>query len=83
MATMKRTLLTFSVLGLIICGSGCASIATHAGGGDEDTRTGVYRGVRYGCRHLTDDQGGGILIFDIPLSAVADTLLLPYDLSHD
>jgi uncharacterized protein YceK len=63
--------------------SGCGTIATHAGGGDGVTKNGSYRGITYDCRHLTDDQGGGILIFDIPLSAVADTLVLPFDLSED
>jgi uncharacterized protein YceK len=80
--TMKHTLLIFGILGFVVCGSGCGTIATHFEGGDEAIKAGAYRGVRYDYRNLGDDQAGGILFFDIPFSAAADTLILPYDLSH-
>ena len=78
-----KTPLSMLALFVALVVSGCGTIATHAGGGDEATQTGAYRGVRYISRHVGDDQGGGIFILDIPLSAVADTLLLPYDLLSD
>src|SRR2546425_1127380 len=82
---MTDRLQIFAARGYVVT-TGCGTIATHVGGVDKATNDGAYRGRRYDCRHCTDDQGGGLLMFDMPLSAVADTLCLPFDLaaqSHD
>ena len=77
----------FSVAMLTLC-SGCGTILAHVDG----SVTGPYSGVRLDS-HLIASVGKEhdmpvfpwiipLSIFDLPLSAASDTLVLPYDLSQ-
>jgi uncharacterized protein YceK len=66
---------------ICFCG-GCGTICTRGKTEPGDwwaTPTGVYRGVRLDGSLIGD--GDLAPIVDIPLSAIADTIVLPYDLS--
>ncbi len=69
------------LLASVLC-SGCGTIAAHKYKNSE--MEGVYQGVRLDC----DIFPGGdaypfpLVVFDLPLSLVADTLVLPYDIIH-
>ncbi|ARY99391.1 outer membrane lipoprotein YidQ [Yersinia ruckeri] len=58
--------------------SGCSSIMTHT-----SSSQGYYSGTHANLDMLKDDNTGwplrSMLAVDLPLSAVMDTLLLPYD----
>jgi uncharacterized protein YceK len=58
--------------------SGCSSIMNHTG-----PDQGYYPGTRTSVEMLKDDGTGWamkpLVALDLPLSAVMDTLLLPYD----
>lgn len=69
--------------GLLACLSlagtaGCSSVMTHAGPAD-----GYYSGTRAGAAIVADSNNGWVMrplaALDLPLSAVVDTLLLPWD----
>ena len=66
---------------LVLC-SGCGTIFTHSVSRDE-RETGVYQGVRFDCEACHSDQPIlCFLVFDLPLSLAADTLVLPYDITY-
>ena len=75
------------LFGLLLMSSGCATILMHT---DKDFKIediNVYRGVRIDSTTASYvSQSEPLLsvacIFDVPLSAVADTLFLPYDLTQ-
>lgn len=73
-----KNLLNLMAIGPLLLTAGCGTFASHWRGG-----TGTYQGVRFDCEqikhHSTESEF--IAIADIPLSAVFDTLFLPYDLA--
>ena len=73
-----KNLLNLVAVALLLLTVGCGSIASHWRGG-----TGTYQGVRFDYQqvkhHSTESEF--IAIADMPLSAVVDTLFLPYDLA--
>jgi uncharacterized protein YceK len=60
--------------------SGCGSLSSRWRGS-----AGAYPGVRFDSEQVTHytTEGEWIALFDIPLSALVDTLCLPYDLTND
>lgn len=74
---MKMTQNLFLVAA-ILCLTGCGSIASRWRG----DRGSAYPGVKMDAEHATryTTEGEWIALFDIPLSAVIDTIMLPYDL---
>jgi uncharacterized protein YceK len=83
---------------LAVFGQGCGTTTSHfakpADGGDRVT--GIYRGVKYDGIFLHTDKpnvydpgfGYGVMLYalvicDTPISAVGDTLLLPFDASNN
>ncbi|PWC12438.1 hypothetical protein B4923_10990 [Brenneria roseae subsp. americana] len=80
----KKTMLKSAFFSFIITGSGiaslsgCSSVMTHTGGDQ-----GYYPGTRASMNILRDDDTSWammpLVVLDLPFSAVADTLLLPYD----
>ena len=73
-----KNLLNLAAMALLLLTAGCGTFASHWRGG-----TGTYQGVRFDCEqikhHSTESEF--IAIADIPLSAIFDTLFLPYDLA--
>jgi uncharacterized protein YceK len=73
-----KNLLCLAGIGLLLLPTGCGSLGSRWRGG-----SGAYQGVRfdYGqiVHHSTESEL--IAVADIPLSAIVDTLFLPYDLS--
>ena len=73
---------------VLIAGSGCASIAAH---NKEPRNARAYPGVRDDAYFLTHPHEADmpviqwLCIFDLPFSALIDTILLPGDLAapHD
>lgn len=59
--------------------SGCSSVMTHTGG-----QAGVYPGTRASMDMLTDSETSWgykpFVALDMPLTAVMDTVLLPWDM---
>lgn len=59
--------------------AGCSSVMSHTGG-----KEGTYPGTRASVEMLGDDTTGwgtkSLIALDMPLTAVADTLLVPWDL---
>lgn len=57
---------------------GCSSVMSHTGG-----KEGTYPGTRASAEMIGDDTTNwgtkSLAILDMPLTAVADTLLLPWD----
>ena len=86
---MKTATICAVFFTLVFC-PGCATIITHGGPGSEDLADlphGVYRGVRLDGCFVFSQPGSdepGVFRFlgavDLPLSAGADTIVLPYDL---
>ena len=82
----------FALAMLVLC-SGCGTVVNHTT--DTMTRAGAYSGVRldadtisYASELNSEGKHGAcwmipFLVIDMPISAVADTLLLPYDLTQD
>lgn len=78
---MKSKLIT---LGLVyILSSGCSSVRVHS---DPDIMPGPYAGTKQALRNTKQywhdyDYYGQVTLsaLDVPLSMIADTLLLPYD----
>src|SRR5579862_6823515 len=79
---------SFILIGLTLC-SGCGTIASHTNRGPNDPH-GVYRGVRLDAGVLSEPDRYGTdptltgcsicyVVWDSPLSFVADTFLLPVD----
>ncbi len=63
---------------LLLLGSGCSSVMTRVG-----PNQGYYAGTKNDIEMIQSEESGWamrpLLALDLPLSAVADTLLLPYD----
>ncbi|MCS2148683.1 YceK/YidQ family lipoprotein [Scandinavium manionii] len=59
--------------------AGCSSVMSHTGG-----KEGTYPGTRASAEMLSDETTGwgtkSLVALDMPLTAVADTLLIPWDL---
>jgi len=89
MNMMKRSLVAISVLTPLIY-SGCATLFEHSNSDDRyspiDQKAGIYQGVRAdlenaGLRSIGSSEWPYAFanILDLPFSAIADTLILPYD----
>ena len=68
--------------------TGCSEVAYRSDGVDAVTRPGLYPAVRRDWRIVSGKEGTGALPFveffhllDLPISAVADTFALPWDLA--
>jgi uncharacterized protein YceK len=76
---MMKKLMLIPVLttGMMVL-AGCSSVMSHTGG-----KEGTYPGTRASAEMLGDDTTGwgtkSLVALDMPLTAVADTLLLPWD----
>lgn len=69
-----------SLLFLILV-QGCGTIASHSelsAGGLSPRARRVYGGVQYDGKHL-DGPFGLLVMCDVPVSFVADTLMIPFD----
>lgn len=59
--------------------AGCSSVMSHTGG-----KEGTYPGTRASAEMVGDDATNWgtktLVLLDLPFTAVADTLLLPWDL---
>lgn len=80
MILMMKTLLLKPILWSgIIALAGCSSVMSHTGG-----KEGTYPGTRASAQMLGDDSNGwgtkSLVAVDMPLTAVMDTLLLPWDM---
>lgn len=75
----------FSILLALCVVTGCASIGARQRDGAGRPFAGVRDDVHYLAHPSEADQPGlqFMNIFDLPFSAVVDTLLLPYDLCVD
>ncbi len=62
---------------LLLCG--CSSMMSHTGGGEQ----GLYPGTRASATMLSDDETSWglkpLVALDLPFTAIADTLLIPWD----
>lgn len=76
---MRTALYTF-LAALLFLLPGCGSLSERWNG-----HYGAYPGVRFDVQQTANytTSGEWIAVFDIPLSALLDTLCLPYDISHD
>ncbi|ONK02730.1 hypothetical protein BSK71_15030 [Pectobacterium actinidiae] len=79
MTLLKSALFSFIITGSgAVATSGCSSVMTHTG-----SDQGYYSGTRANVDMLRDDETSWAMMplvaIDLPFSAVADTLLLPYD----
>jgi len=89
---MMKARYIFPLAMLALC-SGCGTVMNHTT--DTMTRAGAYSGVRLDADTISyaselNSEGkhgaGWMILFlaiDMPISAVAETLLLPYDLTQD
>src|SRR5262245_59080108 len=78
------------LLALLLCESGCGTIGSLMAGTEEGERTLIYGGVRVNAvvvAHMFSGESvhgldvfwiGLVYFLDLPLSAVADTVTLPY-----
>lgn len=80
----------FTLLGAVVS-SGCGTMIAHSDAGDIK---GAYSGLRFDAEMIPDSTHKSqyypaipwiipFCIVDIPLSTSLDTVLLPYDLSHN
>ncbi|MFE8101244.1 YceK/YidQ family lipoprotein [Brenneria goodwinii] len=78
MTMLKSVLFSFIISSGMMVTGGCSSVMTHTGNDQ-----GYYPGTRASMDMLRDDNTSWammpLVILDLPFSAVADTLLLPYD----
>ena len=89
LCNMKIGLAFISLFFAVMC-TGCSTILTHTGTRDEFISfrgEGVYQGVRLDSCVIAhaapeDPLMLALAVFDFPLSAIADTILLPYDISQ-
>jgi uncharacterized protein YceK len=74
-----KTTLNLALVAALVFLTGCGSLTSRWRG----QRGEAYPGVRMDVEHATHytSEGEWIALFDIPLSAVVDTLFLPYDLT--
>jgi len=73
-----RTAISLASLLLLLLASGCGSITSRWIG-----EKGNYSGVQYDVQRLThiNNEAEHVVALDIPLSAILDTLLLPFDMT--
>ena len=74
-----KTTLNLALVAALLLLTGCGSLTSRWRG----QRGEAYPGVKMDAEHATHftTEGEWIALFDIPLSAVVDTLFLPYDLT--
>lgn len=76
---MKNVLLKVAIVSGIVTLGGCSSVMSHTGG-----KEGLYPGTRASSKMLMDDDANlavkSFVVLDMPFTAVADTLLLPWDM---
>ena len=76
---MKNVLIKLTAFSVVILLSGCSSVMSHTGG-----KEGTYPGTRASAAMISDDETNwgtkSLAILDMPFTAVADTLLLPWDM---
>jgi len=79
-SALMKTTLNLCLAGMLLMLTGCGSISSRWRG----ERDVAYPGVRMDAQHATHftTEGEFIALFDIPLSAIVDTILLPYDLQE-
>lgn len=75
---MKTTLNLALMVALLLL-TGCGSLASRWRGQRGEAYPGVKMDVEHATHYTT--EGEWIALFDVPLSAIVDTLFLPYDLS--
>ncbi|WP_128876853.1 YceK/YidQ family lipoprotein [Raoultella terrigena] len=76
---MKSGLLKLVLFGGMVGLSGCSSVMSHTGG-----KEGTYPGTRASAQMLGNSDANwgtkSLVAIDMPLTAVMDTLLLPWDM---
>ncbi|MBV8045354.1 YceK/YidQ family lipoprotein [Pluralibacter sp.] len=76
---MKNDLLKLTVFSGMVMLGGCSSVMSHTGG-----KEGTYPGTRASATMLGDDDTNwgtkSLVALDMPLTAMLDTLLLPWDM---
>ena len=76
---MKNGLLKLVLFSGMISLGGCSSVMSHTGG-----KEGTYPGTRASAQMLGDSDANwgtkSLVALDMPLTAVMDTLLLPWDM---
>ncbi|HCM9517825.1 hypothetical protein SS47_06535 [Enterobacter kobei] len=75
---MKNVLIKLTTFSGVVLLCGCSSVMSHTGG-----KEGTYPGTRASAAMISDDNTNwgtkSLVILDMPFTAVADTLLLPWD----
>ena len=76
---MKNVLIKLTTFSGAVLLCGCSSVMSHTGG-----KEGTYPGTRASAEMISDDDTNwgtkSLVILDMPFTAVADTLLLPWDM---
>ena len=76
---MKNVLIKLTMFSGVVLLCGCSSVMSHTGG-----KEGTYPGTRASVAIISDDDTNwgtkSLVILDMPFTAVADTLLLPWDM---
>ena len=76
---MKNVLIKLTMFSGVVLLCGCSSVMSHTGG-----KEGTYPGTRARAAMISDDDTTwgtkSLVILDMPFTAVADTLLLPWDM---
>jgi len=76
---MKNVLIKLTMFSGVVLLCGCSSVMSHTGG-----KEGTYPGTRASAEMISDDDTNwgtkSLVILDMPFTAVADTLLLPWDM---
>ncbi|WP_447535610.1 YceK/YidQ family lipoprotein [Escherichia coli] len=75
---IRNVLLAFMICSGMTLLGGCSSVMSHTGG-----KEGTYPGTRASATMIGDDETNwgtkSLAILDMPVTAVMDTLLLPWD----
>ncbi len=74
-----KLMLNLLLVAVVLSVAGCGSISARWRGERGSAYPGVKMAAEHGDHYTT--EGELIALFDIPLSAVLDTIMLPYDLS--
>lgn len=76
---MRNVLIKLATFSAVVLLCGCSSVMSHTGG-----KEGTYPGTRASAAMISDDETNwgtkSLAILDMPFTAVADTLLLPWDM---
>ncbi|MCU2459147.1 YceK/YidQ family lipoprotein [Enterobacter hormaechei subsp. hoffmannii] len=76
---MRNVLIKLATFSGVVLLCGCSSMMSHTGG-----KEGTYPGTRASAAMISDDETNwgtkSLAILDMPFTAVADTLLLPWDM---